>query len=621
MQHLIDTLENEEARLNALRDLRLLDTPPSESFDRLTRLASQLLSAPVSTISLTDRDRQWFKSKVGVDITEIPREQAPCSYAIEGNGVFVVPDLGADPRFAASPLVQAGIRFYAGAPLFTRSGHGIGTLCVVDDKPREITENETRVLQDLAGMVMSQVELQNMIGRVDATTGLPNQHQMFEDLEDLARRDPADEVTVLLIEIMPPAQTAHALRALGADHADLLTRRAMSIVQQHIGNSSRLYHVGQMRCAVLMDEPAVSEARTRQIMGALREPISCGGIPITPNPAVGFHVFLAGKAKPRDVFRHVLNAVEDARTAEGNLARYCPTHDQRSSRSFALLSDFAAALSSDDQLSLVYQPRVELASQRLLGVEALLRWKHPTLGQVSPGEFIPLIEQTAMARSMTDWVVSTAVRQAWAWKRAGLDLCVSINASALNLEEPDFAARLLRTVHGAGLEPRNVELEFTESAVAKNTERVVEQLKELRSQGMGIAIDDFGTGYSNLAYIQRLPISVLKIDQAFMRGLPSSAKDRLLVRTIITMAHDLGYRVVAEGIETQVAYDMLRSWGCDEGQGYLMSRPVAANAIWDWQTARLAARPADGQPSSGASPRRRVESSAAVYANAMLEVR
>ncbi len=216
MQRLVDTLSNEEARLNALRDLRLLNTAPSESYDRLTRLASQLLKAPVSTVSLTDHDRQWFKSRVGVDVTEIPREQAPCSYAIEGSDVFVVPDLAADPRFVGSPLVQAGIRFYAGAPLFTRAGHGLGTICVLDEEPREIDDAAKRVLQDLAGMVMSQIELQNMIGRVDATTGMANQHQLFEDLEDLARAQPGCDAAIVIIEIMSAVQTALALRVIGS---------------------------------------------------------------------------------------------------------------------------------------------------------------------------------------------------------------------------------------------------------------------------------------------------------------------------------------------------------------------------------------------------------------------
>ncbi len=583
MQRLFDTLGNEEARLNALRDLRLLNTPPSEGYDRLTRLASRLLGAPVSTVSLTDHDRQWFKSRVGVDVTEIPREQAPCSYAIEGEAVFVVPDLAADPRFIGSPLVQAGIRFYAGAPLFTRAGHGLGTICVLDTVPREIDEDGRRVLQDLAGLVMSQVELQTTIGRVDPTTGLSNQNQLFEDLEDLARGGREDEVAILVAEVLPPSQAALTLRVLGSGQVEALTRAAIAVVQGHAGNGARLYHVGAMRCAVLLEDAGTAGRVARRIIAALGEPISCGGVPITLQPAVGMHAFLPAAMGPRDVFRRALNAADDARLVESGLAGYSPAHDERSARSFAVLGAFGPALEDSNQLSLLYQPRVSLPSGSMVGVEALLRWRHPELGQVSPGEFVPLVEQTALARPMTGWVVTAAMRQARRWKDAGLTLVTSINASALNLDERDFAVRLLRATERAGLQPCDVELEFTESAVARNTERVVAQLRALRDAGMGVAIDDFGTGYSNLSYIQTLPVSVLKIDQAFVRNLDGSLKDQLLVRTMITMGHDLGYRIVAEGIETQGALDRLRSWGCDEGQGYLLSRPVAAEAIGAWR--------------------------------------
>ena len=358
MRRLVDTLSNEEARLNALRDLRLLNTPPSESYDRLTRLASLLLNAPVSTVSLTDHDRQWFKSRVGVDVTEIPREQAPCSYAIEGDEVFVVPDLAADPRFIGSPLTKAGIRFYAGAPLFTRAGHGLGTICVLDDKPRQIDDAGKRVLQDLAGMVMSQVELQNMIGRVDATTGLANQHQLFEDLEDLARRETNAEAAVLLVEVMTAQQAAHASRVLGPSQVDGLTQAAMSVVQRCIGNSALLYHVGAMRCVVLLESSTAASWQTERIMQALLQPITCDGVPITPCPAVGVYVFQVNEVRPRDVFRRALSAADSARDTGDGVARYSSAQDQRSARSFAILSEFGAALQAEDQLSLVYQPRL-----------------------------------------------------------------------------------------------------------------------------------------------------------------------------------------------------------------------------------------------------------------------
>lgn len=577
MHRIQKTIENEEARLNALRDLGLLDTPPSETFDRLTRLASQLLSAPVSTVSLTDRDRQWFKSKVGVDITEIPREQAPCSYAIEGEGVFVVPDLMADPRFAGSPLASAGIRFYAGAPLVTRSGHGLGTICVVDDKPRELAEGEDRVLLDLAGLVMSQIDLQNTIGRVDAISGFPNQHQLFEDLDDLGRQRVGEHQVVALVEFIPPADVAHALSVLGTNHSDALIRAAIRALQKQLGAGFALYHVGQMRCVVIpTDGQTTCDPLDCRIQLALIKPVLCEGVPVSLNPAIGCYSFTAGEVEPKTVLRYLLSTVDDARNSPEGRAHFDPTRADYKARMFTLLNDFGAALASDTQLRLVFQPRIDMETHEISGVEALLRWEHPTLGNVPPSEFIPLIERTALVRSMTDWVVANAIQQAVAWSSTGRHLRVSINASALNLDESDFADRLLAAIAGAGLERGLIELEFTESAVARDPDRVISQLGRLKDQGVAIAIDDFGTGYSNLAYLQRLPISILKIDRAFVSNMVKSTADTKLVRTMITMAHDLGYRVVAEGIEDQATYDLLVSWGCDEGQGYHLGKPMAA---------------------------------------------
>lgn len=587
----IDAVHNEEARLNALRDLKLLDTPPSESFDRLTRLASRLLSAPVSTISLTDRDRQWFKSRVGVDITEIPRDQAPCSYAIQHGGIFVVPDLENDPRFAGSPLVQSGIRFYAGAPLFTRAGHGLGTICVVDVKPRQIDEEQKRVLRDLAGMVMAQIELQNMIGRVDATSGLPNQHQLFEDIEERAARSPGEQISAVLIEFVSGAQFPQSLRVVGPDCADRFAEKAMAMVQDRLGNSGKVYHVGPMRCVALLAADARQDASALVVALAadLSEPIDCDGIPLLPHAAFGTYEFAAGAVSPRDVLRRLIAACDDARVSNVASAGYTSAHDQIHARNFALVNDFSAALRADDQLSLVYQPRIDIRSGQLVGAEALLRWQHPRFGCIMPGEFVPLLEQTALVRPMTDWVARTALAQARVWHRDGLRLRTSINASALNLGEHDFAERLLRSIEAAGIDAALFEVEFTESAVARDPKRVIEQLEELRRHGVAIAIDDFGTGYSNLGYIQYLPVSVIKIDRSFMLDLASSRRTATLVSSMIAMAHDLGCPVVAEGIETQEVYDILAPLGCDEGQGYLISPPITPKAFDAWCAGRAAA--------------------------------
>ncbi len=574
---------NEAARLNALRDLKLLDTPPSESFDRLTRMASRLLGAPVSTISLTDGDRQWFKSRVGVDLAEIPREQAPCAYAIKDSEVFVVPDLLDDDRFRTSPLAQAGIRCYAGAPLITRSGFGLGTICVVDDEPRQFGPDERRTLLDLAGMVMAQIEVQNMIGRVDGTTGYPNQHQFFEDLENFATHSSGQSSVAAIVEIMGTAETAHTLRVLGTGYVDRIVGRTLQVLQRKAGNSGRVYHIHHMRCAVLGGPDATDAgALAEGLLKALAEPIVCGGIPVTLAPAVGCCDLVAGEVAPEDVLRRLLSATDEARDTDRGYALYNLTRDESEERRFVLVNDFGAALASEDQIRLVYQPRVDLKTGRVVGVEALLRWRHPMLGFVPPGEFIPLVEQTALVRPMTRWVIEAAARQALVWSQCGLDIRVSLNASARNLDEANFADRFLDIVRAVGLDPQRLELEFTESATARDQANVAAQLGTLHAAGVVIAIDDFGTGYSNMAYIQRLPISVLKIDRSFITDLVGSETDRKLVRSMIAMARDLGYSVVAEGIETQAIYDVLSAFGCDEGQGYLMAKPMSCDDVKDF---------------------------------------
>jgi EAL domain-containing protein (putative c-di-GMP-specific phosphodiesterase class I)/GAF domain-containing protein len=579
-----EIIENEEARLNALRNLQLLDTAPSESFDRITRMASRLLGAPVSTISLTDHDRQWFKSRVGVDLAEIPRAEAPCNYAIHSDEVFVVPDMLEDGRFKTSLLAQAGIRFYAGAPLITRSGYGLGTLCVVDDKPRSMGEDEQRVLIDLAAMVMAQIELQNTIGRIDPTSGLPNEHQLFEDLEDLAGRAPGDQRMGILIELVSPRQISQGLRVLGAVYAEELIRNSTLAIRRAIGDGLRLYHVGVTRCVVVLDEAShrAWEAITEDLRTGLQDTISCAGIPVSPDPVIGIYAFQTDAVAPRDVLRRLFNAADDARTSGRLIASYNEIRDQAHARSFTLLTDMRDALERRAEFTLVYQPVRDFASGQCSGAEALLRWRHPKLGDVLPTEFIAMVEETAVIRPLTEWVLNAAIDQIAQWQRVREVPRISINASARNLEEPDFADRVGTTLQKRGVSARSIQLEFTENALLEDNPRVMDQLRALKRMGVSIAIDDFGTGYSSLSYLHQFPANVIKIDKTFITALAVSEPDQKLVRAIISMAHDLGYRVVAEGIETREAYDMLAAWTCDEAQGFYIAYPLPPALMLDW---------------------------------------
>lgn len=581
-------IANEEARLAALRNLNLLDTAPSEAYDRITRIAARLLRVPVSSISLLDRDRQYFKSRVGFDMLEAPRREAPCDWAIRSDAVMTVPDMLADERFESTPLVRRdGIRAYAGAPLITRSGNSLGTLCVFDTRPRAFTNEETDLLADLAQMVMSQIELQNSIGRIHPVSGRPNEYQLIDELDDLAQQSSGVSLTALLIEISTTRQVRQGMRVLGANFVEHLAHSALETIRIVLSPQERLYHIGATRCVVLLSEADEScwRALTQRLGYSLREPVDCDGILVRAEPAIGVHTFRAGSVAPRDVLRRLYSATEDAREAGTLTAIYDARQDNIHARRFQLLSALPDALRADDQLSLVFQPRVDL-SGRPRGAEALLRWRHPQYGDISPAEFVPLVEETAHIGPLTQWVLNRALGQMGRWRLKGCRFRVSINVSAPNLEEPDFAGSVVRLLAQYDVPPDAIELEFTESAVVRNDVRVIEQLSELRSMGIEIAIDDFGTGYSSLAYLQKLPASVLKIDRTFIKDLPTSVRDRKLVSAMISMAHDLGYRVVAEGVDSEESVALLKEWGCDEAQGYHFSKPLTVSDMVRWLDAR-----------------------------------
>lgn len=586
-------IRSEEMRLQALTQLGLLDTPPSESFDRITRMASRMFNLPIAAVSLTDRDRQWFKSRVGVDHSEIPRDKAPCGEVADTAGAVVVPDLLKDPCYRDSVLARSGIRFYAGAPLVTRDGFGLGAMCVLGTEPRQIGPEEEGLLADFAAMVMAQIELQHAFGRIEPVSGLPNRHQLADDLADEARDDPGGLRSLVLLDLVEAARLQEAARVLGPGTVDELVRGSVAALRSELGLELKIYQVGiaQIAWVVAHDDPAAREhflarAGARFARYLHREPF-----PGMAKPVAGVAPFGLGDVQAEDLLRTAHSAALEARNADELLSLYSEEADKLHHRRFRFVSDMRDALAAGDQLSLVYQPRVDLKSGACVGAEALLRWTHPALGPVSPGEFIPIVERTDLARPVTEWVIDAAIRQARDWAEAGIAVPISVNVSPANLEEKDFASRLILRIAAAGLSCEALEIEVTESAVIRDGTRVGDQLREIRAAGIKVAIDDFGTGYSSLSYVQTLPADIIKIDQSFIRNLKDSERGRTLVQSMIGMAKGLDFRVVAEGIEDGASFDFLREASCDEGQGYLMSRPVPPQALAAW----LASGPHDWQ--------------------------
>jgi len=232
-----------------------------------------------------------------------------------------------------------------------------------------------------------------------------------------------------------------------------------------------------------------------------------------------------------------------------------------------------------EEFVLYYQPKVNLESGKIVGMEALLRWQSPERGLVSPGTFIPLLEETGLILAVGEWVLRAACRQASVWQAAGLqDIHIAVNLSTLQFRQPDFAGVVLGILKESGLDLSlgTIELELTESLLMSNAEGAIETLATLHQEGIHFSIDDFGTGYSSLSYLKRFPISSLKIDQSFVRDLSSDDEDEAIVAAIIALGHSLGLKVIAEGVETTAQLAQLRKKDCDEMQGFLFSRPVPA---------------------------------------------
>ena len=582
----------EEARLDALHQLKLLDTAPSESFDRITRMASQIFGLPVAAVSLTDRDRQWFKSRVGIEHWSIPRDKAPCAQVAEANEPLVIEDFLTDPCYADSLLAQAGTRFYAGAPLITSDGYGIGSLCVLGTEPRVATASEVAALTDLAKMVMSQIELQHAFGRIDPISGLPTRNQFRDDLIDLARDHPGQHRFGVVIELARDEQLSKIARAMGGVRIDELVCEASRALRLALGDKRTAYHVGAAQFAFL-SPPDVEEAAYIQLLQSTFELLrSSSSARFVTSIAIGVRPFTVGKVPADDILRGAASAAQDARRTDGAIALYSEANDIAHQRQYNLLRDFGAALEAGDQLRLVFQPRLDLATGRCIGAETLLRWRHPQLGDVSPAEFIPLIEQTSLARPTTQWVLCAALDQLVDWRSQGITLALSINISAANLTEPDLIQRIQLGLLQRNLRPEQIEIELTESAIMEYPDQAIATLSELAAAGVRLAIDDFGTGHSSLAYLQRLPAYVVKIDQAFVRNLTrAEGSDFVLIETMVGLAHKLGYRVVAEGVETAAAAALLTQTGCEEAQGFLFARPMEPEEFATWMSENNDGRP------------------------------
>ncbi|SDJ06616.1 EAL domain, c-di-GMP-specific phosphodiesterase class I (or its enzymatically inactive variant) [Pseudomonas flavescens] len=585
--------------LNELSRQALLDEHPcffeqrTDPFlDEVVKMAAMYFKVPISLITIIDRKRQWFRARVGTELQETPRADSFCAYSVALGESVEVCDAAQDPRFCCNPLVTGdpGIRYYAGVPLALDDGVILGNLCVIGTEPRPpMSAADLGMLEQMGRLAIIRLNELRAAAYTDGATGLFNHVKLDEDVSEALSN--GDSPLAVAIELVSPMQLNDMLKSLGFRFLNDFTLAARDTLQALLPPGWGLYKISALRfaCCVPANQQEQAEAVFSRLVETFGKPIYCDGLPVLPQIGMGV-LRLNADALPADWMRLIVCAADEARTSGRGWAYYDCRMDAAQQRSTRLLNDLANAVRVEDQLRLVFQPRVDLHSGACLSVEALLRWAHPTLGEISPAEFIPLAEKTVLIHAVSFWVVNQAINQIIAWRQSGLILKVAINVCAADLNNDHLADEIIRLLARHDLQGSCLEVEFTESALIGDFSVVASQLERLKAIGVEIAIDDFGSGYSNWSHLRDIPADTVKLDRSFMDNLRPGQKDWNIVRALISLAKELGQRVVAEGIETEQTLRIIREWGCQEAQGYFISRPLEVPALIAWLEAKTGVR-------------------------------
>jgi diguanylate cyclase (GGDEF)-like protein len=427
----------------------------------------------------------------------------------------------------------------------------------------------------------------------DALTGLTTK-VLFADRMEQAIAAGARAGTPVAVLVLNLDHFGHINETLGHSIGDMLLRevaaRLRSVIRRATDTVAR---IGGDEFAILMSGCRLSDAQRvgEAVARALEVRMTLDGHVVDVHPSIGLAVCPDHGHDPGKLLQRADIAMHAAKQDKLRIVTWDDRYEENGEKRLALMSDLKKAV-DNEELALIYQPRIALGECGEHFVEALVRWQHPTRGLVPPSEFVPLAEQTGYIRTITQWVLGQAVTQCAEWRNRGVPMNVSVNISACDLVDVDLPARLAQMFEKEGCAAQWITLEVTENAIVGEPGHALKNLERLHELGCKLALDDYGTGYSTLAYLRRLPLDELKIDKSFTMGMTTDASDGLIVRSTIELAHKLGLTVVAGGVEDEATLNELRTLGCDAVQGFLVSRPLPAADVPAWVRESPWTRPA-----------------------------
>ncbi|MCY7288402.1 MAG: EAL domain-containing protein [Cryobacterium sp.] len=435
-------------------------------------------------------------------------------------------------------------------------------------------------------LVSQQVALRHQ-SRTDELTGLPNRRALYAGVSARLSADQRRNRALLLLDL---DRFKEVNDSLGHDAGDRLLVQVGRRLVGELRPGDLLARLGGDEFAILLEhtDQMEAEAVAATVRATLAQPFTLEGISLQISASIGIALYPDQGSDLTALLRKADMAMYKAKATHSGHHVYRGADNHHGDARLRTLQELRLAL-TEDQLVLHYQPKICLKTGCVSGVEALVRWNHPERGLLFPDQFLTLVEEAGLMHALTQEVLRKALDQSVLWAAQGRTLTVAVNLSASSLIDADLPERVDTMLSARGLSATALMLEITEDFLMADRDRARDILTRLRSNGIKISVDDFGTGYSSLAYLRDLPIDELKLDQSFVFPMGDDARAAALVASTIDLAHGLGLKMVAEGVEDIVAYDELVRYGCDFAQGYFMSRPVSAAALDEWLTARLSA--------------------------------